>query len=54
MFGSLGANKRRHDLDGGSVRLRLLQRGKDFRLDELGNLHRVARCDGKGVLRTEN
>ena len=52
--GRLGANKTRYGLDGGLVGLGLLEHRKDARFYEFRNLHRVARCDGKGMLHACN
>jgi hypothetical protein len=48
--GRLGAGQRRRGLVGGGVGLSVLQHGQDTRFDKLGNLHRVARCGGNGML----
>jgi hypothetical protein len=45
--GRLGADERRHSLDGALVGLRLLEHRQDARLDKLGNLHRVACCGAR-------
>jgi len=48
--GRLRADQGRHCLDGRSLGLRLLQHRQDALLDELGNLHYVARGRRKGML----
>jgi hypothetical protein len=36
------------------IRLYLLKHGQDARIDELCHRHRVARCDGQGMLHASN
>ena len=54
MVGRLWADERRHGLDGGLIRLRLLEHGQDGRLDEFRGLYQVDRCSGKGMLDAVN
>jgi hypothetical protein len=53
-IGRLGADESHHGFDGGLVGLRLLEHRQDARFYEFGNLYRVARGGGKGVLHACN